>query len=494
MKKFEHYLQSTEEIGYIQKLLHGLVTITGLPNVRLFELVVFESGVLGQVISLQSDFIEVIVFEPANLRVGTRVVRTNERISIGVSEELLGKTIDPLGKIEGLAAPITVKETRSIDIRPQGIMARAPIDKPLETGVGIVDIIIPLAKGQRQLIIGDRKSGKTTFLFQTLLNQARAGLICVYAAIGKRAIEIRQLEQFVVTNHIEKNVIIVATSSSEPSGLIYLTPYTAMTIAEYFRDQGKDSLVIMDDLSAHAAVYREITLIARRFPGRGSYPGDIFYTHARVMERGGNFVTNNGSVSITVLPVVQSVMGDLAAYITTNIMSMTDGHLFFDTQLFDAGRRPAVNPFLSVTRVGLEAQTPIIRDVSRTLQSFLVQHEKMKQYTHFGAEVSQSVRDTISLGDRIYVFFQQLSDEIFPITTNIYILALLWGGLWADIEHEKMKRIMRQIMNRYTTDNNFKTQVDTMIAQATTFTDIVTKAKASIDAMSVRYEQEEGDK
>ncbi|MBP9700568.1 hypothetical protein KBD71_04780 [Candidatus Woesebacteria bacterium] len=490
MKTFQDYLTSTQEIGYVQKLLHGLVTVIGIPSVRLFELVMLESGEIGQVISLTPEMVEVLLFSATPIQAGTRVVRTNERLSVGLGQGILGKRLNALGEVTGLYAPIQVEEHRGVDIRPQGIMARAPIEKPLETGVAVVDLIIPLAKGQRQLIIGDRKSGKTTFLLQTLLTQAKNGLVCVVASIGKRAIEIRQLEDFVTANGIQSQVVIVASASSDPSGLIFLTPYTAMTVAEYFRDQGKDTLIIMDDLSMHAAVYREITLIARRFPGRAAYPGDIFYTHARLMERGGNYKSKTGgSVSITVLPVIQTAMGDLAAYITTNIMSMTDGHLYFDTQLFDQGRRPSVNPFLSVTRVGLEAQTPIQRDVSRSLQSFLVQHEKMKQYTHFGAEVSQGVRDTLALGDRIYTFFQQLSDEVYPIHVSILILALLWGGLWAELEPEKMKALMRKTIKRYQEEPAFTAQVDTLITSAPDFTALVTTAKSQVEALHVRYDQ-----
>lgn len=492
LKQFEEYRDTSGEIGFVQELRHGIVTVSGLPGVRLFELVVFENGALGQAISLYPTKVDVLLFSAMMIAAGTQAVRTGERVSVPVGDDLLGKTLSPLGTVVGSLQSLRAAEYRHIDTRPAGIMARAAIDRPLETGVSIVDLIVPLGKGQRELIIGDRKSGKTSFILQAITTQSKQGVVCIYCAIGKRMVEIKQLEEHFKALGISQQVIIIAASSNEPTGMQFLAPYSALTIAEYFRDQGRDSLVVFDDLTAHANVYREISLLIRRFPGRSAYPGDIFYTHARLLERGGNFALADGkTASISCLPVAQSVMGDISAYITTNIMSMTDGHIFFDTQLFDQGRRPAVSPFLSVTRVGLQAQTPLVRDVSRQLSSFLVYYERIKQYTHFGAEVSQSVRDALGLGERVVTFFQQLPDQVVPLTMNIYILGLLWGGLWSDKNASKTRSVIDTLLKRYLDDQGFHSAVDALVLQSSTFQEVITKAKASIDTLGVRYDVNE---
>ncbi len=484
MTSFQDQLQGSKEIGFVTELLRGLVIISGLPSAKVSELVVFENDEFGQVLSLKKEGIEVLVFGPNTLRLGMKVLGVGKTLTVGVGPHVLGKSLTPQGEVVGSIEPLVVAEYRPIDTRPQGIMTRTPIVSPLETGVTLIDVLIPLAKGQRQLILGDRKSGKTSFLLQTLLTQARKGVICIYAAIGKRALEIKKVEEFIHKSDISQNTVLISSSSSDPTGIIFLTPYTAMTIAEYFRDQGKDVLVIMDDLSTHSAVYREISLIARRFPGRGAYPGDIFYTHARLLERAGNFqLPGKKTAAISCLAVAQTVLGDLAGYITTNLMSMTDGHLFFDTQLFDEGRRPAINPFLSVTRVGLGAQMPVIRDISRQLSSFLVKHEKLKQYTHFGAEVSQSVRDTLTMGERLYIVFQQFADKVLPVELNIYCISLLWSGLWDEIDTVEMKKILEQIRTIYAQDESFRAKVETMVRSGKTFTEVMAKIKETADSM-----------
>lgn len=487
MHSFEESLEKNGEVGYVVRLQPGIVGVEGLPSVRLFELVVIENGCLGQVIGMSREGIDLILFESTPLRMGMKVARTNDRVQIPVGPQLLGKLVSPLGNQLNSIEPILAAEYRSVDTRPGGIMTRSPITTPLETGVSIVDLIVPLARGQRELVIGDRKSGKTSFLLQTVTSQAKLGVFCVFASIGKRQSDIYHLQEHFKREGIQDKVIIVAASSTDASGLQFLAPYSAMTIAEYFRDQGQDTLVIFDDLTAHANIYREINLLLRRFPGRSAYPGDIFYTHARLLERGGNFKVGDKSASISCLPVVQSVIGDLAAYITTNVMSMTDGHIFFDTQLFDQGRRPAVNPFLSVTRVGLQAQTNLMRDVSRQVSSFLVHYERIKQYSHFGAEVSQEVRDSLRVGDQIIIFFQQLPDMIVPMNLNLFMIALLWSRIWSDGDMNALKSTVATINKRYATEDQFQKSVDAIILQAKSLTELMTAAKAQADALGVRY-------
>jgi len=324
-------------------------------------------------------------------------------------------------------------------------------------------------------VIGDRKTGKTEFLLQTVFSQAIKGTICVYAVIGQKQVDIRKRQEFLENKKIKDNCILVASSSSDPSGLIYLTPYTAMTVAEFFRDQGMDVLLILDDMTTHARYYREISLLARRFPGRDSYPGDIFYAHARLIERAGNYKKG----SITCLPVAESVLGDLSGYVQTNLMSMTDGHIFFDIELYNQGKRPAVNPELSVTRVGHQAQTSVQRDLSRELMSFLVNHERMQQFMHFGAEAGETVKSVLRMGSKIDAFFSQTQSEIIPININILILAGIWVGIWNEVEPDELKKDMEQVVLSYQTDPNYKSQVDQYISSFETFRLIVENLRQS---------------
>ena len=357
----------------------------------------------------------------------------------------------------------------AVDTQPHGIIGRKKIETAMETGVSIADIIVPLAKGQRELVIGDRKTGKTEFLLQIMENQSKLGTVCIYAVIGQRKEDIKRRYEFMKEKGILKNGLVVATSSSDESGLIFFTPFTAMTIAEFFRDQGKDVLLILDDMTTHARIYREISLLARRFPGRNAYPGDIFYLHSRIIERAGNFRKG----SITALPVAETIMGDLSGYLQTNLMAMTDGHIFFDIDLYNSGKRPAVSPFLSVTRVGHQAQTPLLRDVSRQVLSFLVSYERMKQFVHFGAEAGDTIRGIIELGKKVDIFFDQTTDELIPINANLIVLAAIWSGMWNETPIQNVDTEIEKIVLNYNTDSEYKKKIDKSIAVSNNFSDLI---------------------
>jgi F-type H+-transporting ATPase subunit alpha len=473
MNNFKSLLDRVGEVGFVELVAHSVIYVKGLPNAKPREVVVFETGELGQTMSLTEKHVEILLLSKGNIRVGTRVARTGKELQIAVGKELLGKTINPLGGLSG------AKELRPIDITPAGINVRKNIDKPFETGITMVDLIVPLGKGQKELVIGDRKTGKTILLVQSMLTQARKGTICVYAAIAKKRMDIKGIEDFVKEKGIDKNTVIVSTSSSDPPGLVFVTPYTAMTIAEYFRDMGHDVLVLLDDLSAHAKYYREITLLAKRFPGRSSYPGDIFYIHSRLLERAGNFMLSGKEVSITCLPVAELVLSDFTGYIQSNLMAMTDGHIFFDRSYYNQGRRPAINPFLSVTRVGRQAQTPLVRDLNRKITSFLVYLEKLREFMHFGAELSEQTKRTLALGDRITAFFNQAAYTSIPIGINIILITALWAGLWKDVAISTMKREMQSLISAYMTDQQFRSLLNKMIDDAGSFNDLVESIKAN---------------
>lgn len=487
MQDFKTYLDKTGEIGFVEQSLQTLVYAAGLPLAKPSELVLFEKGEVGQVLSLNEDYVEILLLSKTQVPIGAKVVRCGGPLTITVSDSLLGKTIDSLGQPigRGVTHPKEA-ESRYLEVEPWGIAHRKNIDKPFETGVSWVDLVIPLGRGQRELVIGNRKTGKTPFLLQAVLSAAQRGTVCVYAAIAKKSQDIISIENFIKKNKISENTVLVSTSSADPAGLVYLTPYTAMTIAEYFRDQGRDVLVILDDLTAHAKYYREITLLAKRFPGRSSYPGDIFYTHSRLLERAGNYIVNikdakgkstKKEVSITALPVAELVLGDLSGYIPTNLMAMTDGHIFFDIELFNAGRRPPINPFLSVTRVGRQAQTPLLRDLSGELTRFLVRLQDLRQFMQFGAELTEKTKKDLALGDRLTAFFDQSPNSAVPRSVSVVLLAALWAGFWKGSDISTLKGDIGKIISSYHQDPKYKIQLDNLVRNMEKFSELISFVK-----------------
>lgn len=464
MNDFEKHLKATGEVGYVSQVVHSVCYIEGLPSATSNEVIAFEGGGHGQIISLTNEYAEVLLFATNSLKVGSRVTRTQKDLEVGVADLLLGQTVDPL--VSSLQNPT---QSRKIYTNPTNILNRKIIDEPLYTGVTMMDLVVPLGRGQRELIIGDRKTGKTELLLQVMLTQSRMGTICVYAAVGKKQVEIKKVQEFLKQTGIDKNTVIVASSASDPAGLIFVSPYTAMTVAEYFRDQGKHVLLILDDMTNHAKAYREVALLAKRFPGRSSYPGDIFYTHSRLIERAGRF--KNGTISC--FPIAETVMGDLSGYIQTNLMAMTDGHIFLDTDLANLGRRPALNPFLSVTRVGYQAQSNLVRDLSRELNSFLVNLENLRSLLHFGAELSEQVKQQIDLGERMFAFFDQPKNVSMPINVSILCLACIWAGFWKEVSYPKMEEEILKIIEYYSTDKTLRDEIDKRISSANEFLGLV---------------------
>jgi len=484
MKDFPEYLEKTGEVGFVEKVLPSLVYVKGLPTCRPYEMILFETGQLGQVIALTPQYVEVLLLSRDPVKGGTRVTRTGRNLELSVSEGILGTVLDPLGKpVFGESNLKRKGEMRPMFTTPIGIGARKSINEPLETGVSIVDLAITLGKGQRELVIGDRKSGKTVFLQQVVLAQALKGTVCIYTSIAKRWFDTQKTLAFFKKYGIEKRVLTVVAGPADPPGLIFLAPYTAITYAEFFRDQGKDVLLVLDDLTTHAKYYREITLSARRFPGRSSYPGDIFFVHSRILERAGNF----GKGSISCFPVAETTFRDLSGYIQTNLMSMTDGHIFFDGDLFIRGKRPAINTFLSVTRVGLQTQTSLVREINRELSKFLVRYEKMRQYIHFGSELSQETKRTLSVGERISEFFDQPGDTIIPLNINILLLGSIWAGLWRDKEVAEMKKQMYQRIDMYIKNSPYRSRVDQIIKATETFSQLIFNLKEDESILFGKY-------
>lgn len=436
MDEFNEALAQAGEYGEVVQVKHPVVLMAGLPTVRIHEMVVFENGALGEIIAIYRNEVQVSVFSNEPLRTKMRASPLKKTLTIRVGPKLIGQTIDPLGnplsKLETFPKP---KEEREMDILPKGISDRVKINRQLITGVSVIDLMIPLGKGQKELVIGDRKTGKTDFLLTVMDSQAKLGSVVIYAAVAKQQSSVKGIQEQLKAKGIMDKSIVVATVPQNSPSLIFLTPYAAMTIAEYFRDQGKDVLLVIDDLSTHAKFYREISLTARKFPGRDSFPGDIFYIHARLLERAGNFKTSFGDRSISVFPSAETIQGDFTAFIPTNLMSMTDGHIYFDSDIFHTRRHPAVNIYLSVTRVGRQAQPPLIRDISREMMIFFNKFERVEKLSHFGAELNEQVQAALKQGEYLNEFFRQNSGVRLPLEVQIVCFSLIWLGLVNRLEN-----------------------------------------------------------
>lgn len=482
MKSFDHYLNTTNEIGFVEEVYPGLCIVSGLPTVTLGELVIFEKESFGMVFSLNEKTCEIVLLSEESVRPGTKVTRTNKQVAISVGENILGHTINPLCIDLHSNKNFCNGEMRSIDQRPSGIASRERITGMLATGTTIVDTLLPLGKGQRELIIGDRKTGKTNFLLRTMVYAVKGGTIGIYAAIGKKRQDIKKAEEYFKNQAVDNNIIIVASSSDDPSGIIYLTPYTAMTIAEYFRDRGNDVLIVLDDLTTHAKYYRELSLLARRFPGRNAYPADSFHIHARLLERAGNFKVGKKTHAITCLPVAETQQGDLSGYIQTNLMAMTDGHLYFDVDLFTKGQRPAINPFLSVTRVGRQTQNAFKRVAIQELTSFLSKVEKLHHVSHFGQELSPDAKNDLSLGQELTRFFNQPSTRVLAPSFQWFMIGLIWDRYYLDRESE-MEKEVQEFSALYDKDKTFQERINQLLESETSLDSFSEKARLLIQTV-----------
>lgn len=466
---FNELLSQTGEVGYVQQLRsRSLVLVEGLPGCHQEEIVVFENGETGLITGLSESFIEVLLLSGAAVEPGTKVARTNSQISIPVSENLLGKTVNPL--CQSLSGePIIDGEERPIEKAPLGISARAKIKTTLETGVSLVDLLVPLGQGQRELVIGDRKTGKSSFLLQTVLKQAELGTVCIYAFVGKKMADIQYFQKALNTKETRNKVIVVATAANDAPGLVYLTPFTAMTIAEYFRDLGKNTLVIFDDLTTHAKFYREYCLTARKFPGRESYPGDIFYLHSRLLERAGSFETPKGTVSISAIPVAESYENDVTGFIQTNLMSMVDGHLFFDSDFFVKGRRPAINPFLSVSRVGRQTQSQVRKDINREISVILASYEKSSELSHFGSTLIDSLKMSMQTGEKIWAFLDQNPQTLLDSNLQILVFSLIWLNYIEYKGQGSLAPHVNQVIKAYHDDEKIRNDIGEIVAKSESF-------------------------
>jgi F-type H+-transporting ATPase subunit alpha len=418
------------EVGTVQQIGDGVATLSGLPMARSDELVQFPTGVQGLILNLDHARIDVILLgADEGIQGGDLVTATGERVRVPVGHQLLGRVVNPLGAPLDDQGPIQATESRYLEREAPDIIERTPVNEPLQTGTKLIDALLPIGRGQRELILGDRKSGKTTLAVDAILNQREGDVSCVYVAIGQKKSSALSVIETLRRRHALPYTAVVVASPEDPPALRYLAPYAGCTIAEFLVDEGRDTLIVFDDLNKHADAYRELSLLLRRPPGREAYPGDIFYLHARLLERACKLSPEHGGGSLTALPIVVTQQGNVSAYIPTNLISICDGQIVLDTGLFNQGIKPAVDVGLSVSRVGGEAQSDAMRALAGDLRLELSQYEEVSRFARFGAEVDKATRQQIEHGRRLRAALKQPVHQPLSLAAQIVVLMAATEGI-----------------------------------------------------------------
>jgi len=422
------------ETGKIISLADGIAQVYGLKNVMAGEIVEFENGERGLASNLEESSVGVVVLgSSSGLREGSSCKRLGKLLETPVGEAMVGRVVNALGdSIDGKGS-IEATESRFVEEKAPGIMARKSVHEPLQTGIKAIDALVPIGRGQRELIIGDRQTGKTTVAIDTILNQKGENVVCIYVAIGQKASSVASVVRTLEEGGAMDYTIVVNAGASESSALQFLAPYTGVTIGEYFRDNSKHALIIYDDLSKHAVAYREMSLLLRRPPGREAFPGDVFYLHSRLLERAAKLSDEKGAGSMTALPIIETQAGDVAAYIPTNVISITDGQIFLETNLFNSGIRPAINVGLSVSRVGGAAQIKATKQVAGTLKLSLAQYRELEAFAQFASDLDESTRKELELGQRMVEVLKQGVNKPLVIEKQIVIIYAGTKGYLDDV-------------------------------------------------------------
>jgi F-type H+-transporting ATPase subunit alpha len=411
------------EVGSIVSIGDGIARVHGVENAMAGEMLEFPKGVFGVALNLEEESVgAVLLGEFKEIKEGDTVKRTGRIISVPVGDEMLGRVVNALGQPIDGKGPITAKQYAPIERLAPGVVDRQSVKEPLQTGLKAIDAMVPIGRGQRELIIGDRQTGKTAVAIDTILNQRDTGVICIYNAIGQKQSTIAQVVRTLEEADAMRYTIVVASAAADPAPLLYISPYSACTFGEYFRDSGRHALVIYDDLSKHAQAYREISLLLRRPPGREAYPGDVFYLHSRLLERAAKLKKDLGGGSLTALPVIETQAGDLSAYIPTNVISITDGQIFLESDLFNQGVRPAINVGNSVSRVGGSAQIRAMRQVAGTLRLDLAQYRELAAFAQFGSDLDKSTQAQLTRGARLVEILKQPQYEPLAVERQVAII------------------------------------------------------------------------
>jgi len=437
---------TSREVGTVIYIGEGIARVVGLQNVQSEELVRFQGNNLGMVFNLDPGTVGVIMLDGSEgIPAGSEVRRTGRVMDVPVGEAQLGRIVDPTGRPLDNEGAIRAKELRSIERPAPPIMDREPVTVPLETGIKAVDALIPIGRGQRELIVGDRQTGKTSLALDTIINQKDKDVISVYCAIGQRSSAVARVVADLRKAHTLQNCIVVVATGQDPPGLKFLTPYAATTMAEYFMEQGRDVLIVYDDLTLHARAYRELSLLLRRPPGREAYPGDIFYIHSRLLERATHLRKERGGGSLTALPIIETQAQNIAAYIPTNLISITDGQIYLSPELFSKGVMPAVDIGKSVSRVGGKTQLPAYREVAGDLRLSYSQFEELEAFARFGARLDEATLKTLERGRRVREVLKQVQYEVMPAPEQIGVLLAVTEGILDEVPVEKIATAEEEI-------------------------------------------------
>jgi F-type H+-transporting ATPase subunit alpha len=439
IENYESKVQ-VDEVGTVISLGDGIARIHGLDKVMAGEMLEFPHGVYGLAMNLDEDQVgAVLLGDYTEIREGNEVKRTHRIMSVPVGEAMIGRVVNALGQPIDDKGPVVTTETSPVERLAPGVIDRQPVREPMATGLKAIDSMIPIGRGQRELIIGDRQTGKTAIAIDTILNNAKNDLICVYCAIGQKRSSVAQVVKTLTDYGAMDYTIVVVASASEPAPMQYIAPYAATAIAEYFRDRGKHALVIYDDLSKHAVAYRELSLLLRRPPGREAYPGDVFYLHSRLLERSAKMSDKMGGGSLTALPIIETQAGDVSAYIPTNVISITDGQIFLETDLFNSGVRPAVNVGLSVSRVGFSAAIKAIKQVGSTLKLDLAQYRDLAAFAQFGSDLDKATQQQLNRGQRLTEILKQ--PQFSPLGFDKQVIIIFAGnnGYLDDLKIEDVR-------------------------------------------------------
>src|SRR6476646_10745905 len=455
-EEIENYEKAVNvaETGSVISVGDGIARIYGLENVMAGELIEFTGGVSGIALNLEEDQVgAVLLGEAAGIREGDEVRRSGRIMSVPVGEGMVGRVVDALGKPIDGKGPIEAKAYNTIERIAPGVVDRQPVKEPLQTGIKAIDAMIPIGRGQRELIIGDRQTGKTTVALDTIINQKGGDVICIYVAIGQKRSTVAQVVKTLEDFGAMEYTIVVAATASDPAPMQYLAPYAGCAIGEYFRDSKRHALCIYDDLSKHAAAYREISLLLRRPPGREAYPGDVFYLHSRLLERAAKLNDEKGAGSLTALPFIETQAGDVSAYIPTNVISITDGQIYLESDLFYSGVRPAVNVGLSVSRVGGAAQIKAMKQVAGTLKLDLAAYRELEAFAQLGTELDKATQKQLSRGQRLVEVLKQKQYSPLPFSKQILVIFAGTNGLLDDLAIDQVRDFEAELY-RYVENTN----------------------------------------
>lgn len=447
-EQIKHYEDKLEanDVGYVIRVGDGIALIQGLEKAMAGELLIFPGDVYGMVLNLEEDHVgAVLLGSDSKIKEGDEVKRTNRIVEVPVGDAMIGRVVNALGQAIDGGAPIESSKSRPVERVAPGVMTRKSVHQPLQTGLKIIDSMIPIGRGQRELIIGDRQTGKTAIAIDTIINQKHTGILCIYVAIGQKASTVAQIVEKLRQAGAMEYTTIVASTASELAPLQYIAPYAGCAIGEEWMEQGKDVLIVYDDLSKHAVAYRTLSLLLRRPPGREAYPGDVFYLHSRLLERAAKLNDELGGGSLTALPIIETQAGDISAYIPTNVISITDGQIFLQTELFNSGVRPAVDSGLSVSRVGSAAQTKAMKQVSGALKLELAQYTEMLSFSQFGSDLDASTKSVIDHGARLTELLKQGQYEPLTVAEQVVSLFAAKNKFLRDIKVEDVRKFESEL-------------------------------------------------